>query len=90
MLLNIQFFSINIIDDKSFEKNTYEIILEKETEKIKEENEELYNYLISRQENPLSLANLMVNLTLTNPDGSEITGDADEIKEHMKNRETNS
>ncbi len=80
--------SINIIDDKSFEKNTYEIILEKETEKIKEENEELYNYLISRQENPLSLANLMVNLTLTNPDGSEITGDADEIKEHMKNRET--
>ncbi len=80
--------SINIIDDKSFEKNTYEIILEKETEKIKEENEELYNYLISRQENPLSLANLMVNLTLTNPDGSEITGDTDEIKEHMKNRET--
>ena len=74
--------AINIMDDKSFEKNTYEIILENEINEIKEEMKKLHKDLL------LDLKNPAILITYTNPERTERLGTAEEgIEEYVKNRE---
>lgn len=55
--------SIDIIDDESFKENTYEVILEKEIEKIEEDTKDLKEMLIRDSRNPI------VELTITDENG---------------------
>lgn len=69
--------SIDIIDDESFKKNTYEVILKKEAKKIEEDTKEINEELISEIKNPSSIVTFMV----TGTDGKQRRASVEEINQ---------
>ncbi len=69
--------SIDIIDDESFKKNTYEVILKKEAKKIEEDTKEINEELISEIKNPSSIVTFMV----TGADGKQRRAGVEEINQ---------
>lgn len=68
---------IKIIDDESFKKNTYEVILKKEAKKIEKDTKEINEELISEIKNPSSIVTFMV----TGADGKQRRAGVEEINQ---------
>ena len=68
---------IIIIDDESFKKNTYEVILKKEAKKIEKDTKEINEELISEIKNPSSIVTFMV----TGADGKQRRAGVEEINQ---------